>query len=103
LFRSWALDPIDITVTIKAVPREPAVTRPKLLIAVPCEISFLCSALIPAVFNGIINNETENILNAYTIMRYIYEVSAFKKHNMIENIVNKLNPVIINGLVPYLS
>ena len=45
-------------------------------------IALLLSELIPAVFSGIINNETENILNAYTIMRYVYDVSAFRKHNI---------------------
>ncbi|GEQ02875.1 hypothetical protein SCO02_13160 [Staphylococcus ureilyticus] len=58
---------------------------------------------MPAVFKGIIKSETENILKAYTITRYKYEVSALKKHNIIEKTVNKLKPMIINGLAPYLS
>lgn len=64
-------DPILINVTIKAVPKDPAMTRPKFIMAVPWEMFLFSNALIPAVLIGIINKETANILIAYIIIKYI--------------------------------
>ncbi|SCU47713.1 Uncharacterised protein [Staphylococcus aureus] len=53
------------------MPSEPAITRPKFIIAVPCEISSFLKELIPVVFIGIMSKETENILIAYTTIKYV--------------------------------
>ncbi len=47
------------------------ITRPKFIIAVPCEISSFLKELIPVVFIGIMSKETENILIAYTTIKYV--------------------------------
>ena len=60
-----------ILINDHAVPKEPAMTRPKFIMAVPWEMFLFSNALIPAVLIGIINKETANILIAYIIIKYI--------------------------------